>query len=63
MYYLFTVLSMRHRGLTFAKVAKRIHVLFFIRKKFIRKWGSNRQNLKKIVKKLRKVKKIEAQAK
>ena len=26
---------------------------FFIRKTFIRKWGSNRQNLKKIVRKSR----------
>ena len=26
---------------------------FFIRKKFIRKWGSNRQNLKKILRKSR----------
>ena len=29
------------------------YTLFFIRKKFIRKWGSNRQNLKKIVRKSR----------
>ena len=27
--------------------------VFFIRKKFIRKWGSNRQNLKKIIRKSR----------
>ena len=27
------------------------HTHFFIRKKFVRKWGSNRQNLKKILRK------------
>ena len=30
-----------------------MHTRFFIRKKVIRKWGSNRQNLKKIVRKSR----------